>query len=220
MCKTPTLQALVDSSYVESARYDANFRVNDEVLSRFPKGIKVLSGHRYGTSAGTVTACIRLRLTNGSEKRYFLKSAPGGHGRTMIESEFNAMSELSKWAPFLAPEPHSWGRYKLDEPEAYFFLSQYIEMNDEMPEPTQLCEKLARLHRESISPNGQYGFHITTCQGQVAQSVSWEQDWTLFFIKLLEHVINLDFERNGDWSELDRVERRLIDSVIPRFWEL
>ncbi|KAI4643359.1 uncharacterized protein J4E79_011300 [Alternaria viburni] len=217
MMQTPTpLQVPKDKSHVDSLLYDGDFKVDDNVLVKFPKGTKIISAHRFGVSSWTVTARLHLVMPDGTEERYFLKSASEAHGRTLIEGEFNAMSELYKWAPYLVPKPHSWGRYRDDEPEAYFFVSQYIEMSDQMPDPDQLCEKLARLHRESTSPTGQYGFHVTTCQGRATQSVAWEQDWTTFFIKLLQHVIDVDFELNGAWDELDKVEKRLIHFVIPR----
>jgi fructosamine-3-kinase len=212
----PSLQVLIDNSCVNSASYDGSFRADANVLEKFPRGTKVISAHRFGASAWTVTARLHLLLPDGVEQRYFLKSAPEKHGRTLIEGEFRAMSELYKWASYLVPKPHSWGQYKFAEPEAYFFLSEYIDMSDRMPDPDQLCKKLAHLHRESTSPTGHYGFHITTCQGRVSQSVAWEENWTAFFIKLLQHVINLDFDLNGAWDELDKAEMRLIQIVIPR----
>lgn len=216
MSGTPGLQSLIDNSRTEAPPYEGNFRVDNNVLKKFPQGTKVLSAHRFGTSAWTVTARLHLQLPENKEERYFLKSAPEGHGRTLMEGEFNAMSELYKWAPYLVPKPHSWGRYELDEPEAYFFLSEYVDMSDRMPDPNQLCRKLARLHRESTSPEGKYGFHVITCQGRAAQSVEWDENWTNFFIKLLQHVINDDFKLNGGWAELEKVEQRLIHLVIPR----
>ncbi|KAF2121586.1 Fructosamine/Ketosamine-3-kinase [Lophiotrema nucula] len=89
-------------------------------------------------------------------------------------------------------------------------------MSERMPDPDSLCARLASLHRERKSPNDMYGFHITTCQGRIPQSVMWETNWTTFFIKLLQHVIKLDSEFNGYWEELDKVENRLIAAVIPR----
>ncbi|KAJ5088357.1 hypothetical protein N7456_011973 [Penicillium angulare] len=126
------------------------------------------------------------------------------------------MSELYKWAPDLVPKPHSWGKYRQASPEAYFFLIQYIEMSDKMPDPQQLCRKLAKLHRVSQSPTGQFGFHITTCQGRIPQSVSWESNWTICFTKMLKHVLDMDFDTNGYWEDLDKVAERLILHVIPR----
>lgn len=162
-----------------------------------------------------MTARLHVRFVDGTEAHYFLKSAPSNEGRHLMEGEFNAMKELYKWAPDLVPEPHSFGEY-LGHPETYFFLSQYIPMLDELPDPEILCSKLAKLHRDSISPNGQFGFHTNTCQGHIAQCVGWQKDWTIFFIKLLEHVISLDFEANGYWEDLDRIEQRLIQFIVPR----
>jgi fructosamine-3-kinase len=210
------LQALIDSSRGTDLSYDGDFRIDNNVLAKFPKGTKLVSANRYGTSAWTVTARFELKLPDGSEEKYFLKSAPEEHGRILMEGEFNAMSELYKWAPDLVPKPHSWGHYELENPKASFFLAQYIEMSDRMPDPNQLCSKLARLHLKSHSPNNQFGFHITTCQGRIPQSVGWEKDWTTFFIKLLQHVVDLDVEVNGLWEELDKAQERLISKVIPR----
>ncbi|KAK3934345.1 Fructosamine kinase-domain-containing protein [Diplogelasinospora grovesii] len=210
------LQSLIDISHNTSLPFAGDFHVDDNVLAKFPEGTTIVSAHHFGTSAWTVTARLHLKLPHGPEERYFLKSAPEEHGRTLMEGEFNAMTELHKWASDLVPKPHSWGKYAVENPEAYFFLSQYIEMSDRMPDPSQLCTKLARLHRQSQSPTGHFGFHVTTCQGRVPQSVSWEPSWTAFFIKLLKHVIDMDFRLNGYWKDLDTLEKRLIEHVIPR----
>jgi fructosamine-3-kinase len=214
------LQALIDATRGTSLAFEGDFRVDDDILAKFPEGTKVISARSFGTSAWTVTARLHLELPTGSNELFFLKSAPGDHGRTLMEGEFNAMSELYKWAPDLVPKPHSWGKYASEDIEAYFFLAEFIDMKPGMPDPKQLCSKLARLHRDSQSPNGQFGFHITTCQGRVPQAVSWEENWTVFFIKLLQHVINLDFQLNGSWEELDKVEKRLISHVIPRLLDV
>ena len=135
----------------------------------------------------------------------------------MMEGEFNAMSELYKYMPNMVPKPHFWGKFRLGNPDTYFFVSQFIDMNDRVPEPTQLCTKLAQLHRNSVSPTGKFGFHITTCQGRIPQaSGGWEDSWTECFTKLLKHIMALDFETNGYWKDLDILEQRILSYVIPR----
>lgn len=171
---------------------------------------------RLGTSDWTETARLLLRLPDGCEERYFLKSAPGDHGRVMMKGEYNAMTELYKWAPDLVPKPHSWGKYALPNPEAYFFVAQYIDMTGNMPDANQLCSKLAALQRSSKSPYGQFGFHVTTCLGRVPQAVAWQRSWTVFFIQLLKHATGMDADLNGHWEGLDVLEKRLISHVIPR----
>ncbi|KAH8820666.1 Fructosamine kinase-domain-containing protein [Xylogone sp. PMI_703] len=192
-----------------------DFSLDYNVVEKFPKGARILSANRFGTSAWTVTARIAVALPDGAEKQYFLKCATGEEGRVMMEGEFNAMSELYKTMPLFVPEPHSCGKYRDGSPETYFFLSQYIEMENRLPEPNQLCRKLAQLHKKSVSPTGKFGFHVTTCQGRIPQAVAWESSWTVFFTKLLRHVASLDFETNGHWEELDILEKRIFSDVIP-----
>lgn len=193
-----------------------DFPLDDNVQASFPKGTKVLSCDRFGTSDWTATAQLHVELPDGSRTRLFLKCASGDLARVLMEGEFNAMSELYKTMPSFVPKPHSWGKYRGENPETYFFLSQFIDMSNRLPNPNQLVSKLAQMHRSSVSPTGQFGFHGTTCQGRVPQAVAWESSWTVFFTKLLEHVINLDFETNGHWEELDRLEKRIASHVIPR----
>ncbi|KAI0803793.1 Fructosamine kinase-domain-containing protein [Xylaria sp. FL0064] len=210
------LQSLIDSSHGDSFPYPGDFRVDDNVLAQFPAGTQILSANRLPKSEWSVAARLHLKVPGGSEQQVFLKSAPGSHGRTQMEGEYNAMAEIYKWAPDLVPKPLAFGQYATTNPEAYFFLSEYVKMNEAMPNPSKVCARIARLHRETQSPTEQFGFHITTCQGRVPQHVSWEKSWKVFFIRLLQRVIELDFEYNGYWEELDIVEKRLISDVIPR----
>lgn len=212
------LQNLIDISFGSNYSYEGDFRVDDNVLAHFPPGTKVLMARRYATSAWTVTAHLHLALPTGSEEEYFLKSAPLALGGQMMQGEFHALAELYKWAPDFVPKPHSWGRYAHPpDLEAYFLLLEYIDMTSEaMPDPVELCSKLARLHRDSASPTGQFGFAVTTCQNLYPQDVRWESNWTTFYTRLIKHVMNMDFQINGYWAELDKAEQRVVEHVIPR----
>ena len=193
-----------------------DFPVDENVVASFPNGTKVLSANRFGMSAWTITASINVELPDGANGRYFLKCAAEDCGRVIIEGEYNAMSELHKTMPDFVPKPISWGNYRVGNPDTYYFLREYIDMNDCVPEPNQLCSKLAQLHRISVSPTGKFGMHVTTCQGRTPQAVSWESSWTAFFSKLLRHVADLDLETNGYREELDLLENKIFKSVIPR----
>lgn len=118
--------------------------------------------------------------------------------------------------PEFVPRPYTWGEFNQSEPKIYFFLSEFVDMSDRVPEPNQLCTKLARLHRDSVSPTGMFGFHITTCQGNTPQDVTWESSWAAFFSKLLRHVLDRDAEINGIWEDLDTLAQRVLERVIPR----
>jgi protein-ribulosamine 3-kinase len=206
---------LFDRANSDSFSVAGDFPLDINVVAKFPDGTKILSANRFGTSAWTITARLIVEMPDGSQERYFLKCAAEDAGRTMMEGEFNSMSELYKTMPTFIPKPHSWGKYRVGNPETYFFLSQFIDMSDRIPDPNQLCVKLAELHRASVSPTGKFGFHITTCQGRTPQAVSWESSWTTFFTKLLQHVVDIDFKTNGYWEELDTLEKRIFSDVIP-----
>ncbi|KAH8431412.1 uncharacterized protein LDX57_009074 [Aspergillus melleus] len=118
--------------------------------------------------------------------------------------------------PDFVPKPYTWGKFDQTEPMTYFFLSEFVDMSDEVPDPSQLCTKLARLHRDSISPTGMFGFHITTCQGNTPQSVAWERSWAVFFSKLLRHVLERDSRVNGAWEDLNILSQRAVERVVPR----
>ncbi|KAG6988860.1 hypothetical protein G7Y79_00069g096520 [Physcia stellaris] len=190
--------------------------LDENVLASFPTGSKVLSAEGYGKSDWTITARIDVELPDGTSTHYFLKCATEERGRLMMQGEFNAMKEIHKTMPEFVPKPLSWGKYRVGNPDTYYFLQEFLEMSNRLPEPKQLCSKLAQLHKNSVSPTGKFGFHVTTCNGRTPQEVSWESTWTLFFSKLLRHVANIDFEVNGMWEALEILENRIFGQVIPR----
>ena len=136
-----------------------------------PPGTKIIAADSYGSSARTVTARISTVLSDGIPKRWFLKCATEDSGSAMLEGEFNSMTELYKVVPYFVPKPYAWGKFQRPSPETYFFLCEYIEMANDMPDPAQFCSRVSELHKLSKSPNNCFGFHVTTNQGKFPQSV-------------------------------------------------
>jgi protein-ribulosamine 3-kinase len=204
-----------DSHSIHSS-VQGDFALDLSVAAALPEGSEFISAHNYGTSAWTATARVEVKLRDGSEGRLFLKCATGDAGEVLLKGEYNAMCELYRWMPDFVPRPHAWGKCSVEEPVRYFLLQQFIAMSDHVPDPDQLCRQLAKLHRTSVSPTGKFGFHVTTCQGSQPQMLAWEDTWTVFFAKLLQHVANADFDINGGWESLAALEQRVFDGVIPR----
>ena len=126
------------------------------------------------------------------------------------------MAELHKTMPSLVPKPHTWGKFKLPAIDTYFFLSDFIDMSNRLPDPKRLCSRIVELHRVSVSPAGKFGFHISTCHGRFPQCLDWDSNWASFFTKLLASALHLDLETNGSWPELEKVSDRILTRVIPR----
>ena len=130
-------------------------------------------------------------------------------------SEFESMSAMHKAVPQFVPKPRAWGTYSTD-PDTHFFLCEFRDMSDEMPDPDEFAAPLAALHNNSVSPNGKFGFHVTTYAGNLPQSVTWEDSWEKFFAKSMKHALELEVERKGPSEELDILTQALFERVIPR----
>ncbi|XWX01088.1 hypothetical protein V2A60_009113 [Cordyceps javanica] len=72
------------------------------------------------------------------------------------------------------------------------------------------------MHQESVSPTGQFGFHVTTCNGNIPQDNTWNDSWQVFFSNGLRHMLALDLQANGDQPELIEAIQPIFDCVIPR----
>ena len=75
---------------------------------------------------------------------------------------------------------------------------------------------LAKLHRDSISPNGKFGFQVPTYHGLLAQDNRWAGSWEQFFADALNQSLMLDQEVNGPSDELQKLSRIIFQTVIPR----
>ena len=87
-----------------------------------------------------------------------------------MEGEFESMKVVHAITPQFCPEPYTWGTFK-SNPDFHFFLCEFREMNDKLPDLKDFCAKLARLHRDSVSPEGKLGFHVQTYNGNIPQNV-------------------------------------------------
>ena len=134
----------------------------------------------------------------------------------MMFGEFTSVTKIHSLIPGLVPAPHGWGKYKTGSPDTYFFLSDFLDMDTAAPDPAQFTARLAELHHKGTSPNGKFGFEVTTCDGKLPHVTEWESSWATFYGKLLRGVLNLDAEVNGVWPELEAAAAQVISGVIPR----
>lgn len=125
------------------------------------------------------------------------------------------MTALWEASPNFVPKALGWGTYAVAGTQTYFLISQFIDMSNKLPEPVQFCAKLVDLHRNSSSPNGKFGFHISTCHGRFKQVTDWQDTWTAFFARLLQSALDVDKQRNKEWPEFDTIAERTVTQVVP-----
>jgi protein-ribulosamine 3-kinase len=161
------------------------------------------------------TGRIDVELADGSPKTFFIKVISKEQGKNMIYGEFESMKTIHTLLPDFAPKPIAWGTYE-SIPDTHFFLCNYREMIDEMPDPHKFASRLAALHQNSISPKGKFGFHVTTYSGNLPQMTEWEDSWETYFAKSLRKALDLELEAKGDDPEFNVLVPIIFNKVIPR----
>jgi protein-ribulosamine 3-kinase len=135
-------------------------------------------------------------------------------GKQMCQGEFESLKAMHAVVPSFIPEVYSWGR--ITEGTGYYLLAEWREVGQQPPDPQQFTMRVAELHKNSISPNGKFGFHVPTCHGNVPQYTEWEDSWTVMFQKIMTRAMDVDREKYGLWPEYDALREVLIAKVIPR----
>lgn len=125
------------------------------------------------------------------------------------------MSTIKGLIPDLVPAPLAWGSYESTPMQVSFFVQDFHDMNMTLPPPDKLAKRLVELHNQT-SPNGMFGFPVTTFDGIVPHFTEWESNWTTFFSRLLRRSIEVNQEKNTKWIEFDIAAERVIADVVPR----
>jgi hypothetical protein len=67
----------------------------------------------------------------------------------MMAQEFLSMSTLYEIVPYLIPTPIASGHYE-KKSDIHFFVSEFVEMTDDVPEPSSFMAALADLHMKGL----------------------------------------------------------------------
>ena len=111
--------------------------------------------------------------------------------------------------------PIAYGTLDLD-PSSSFFLTAYLNLSKEVPGPAQLAEVLKKLHGESASPTGKFGFHVPTFNGVVPLVNDWCDTWEEYFARQLRADIEWEHSIRGPDPEFDATADEFFEKVIPR----
>ncbi|KAI1270279.1 Fructosamine kinase-domain-containing protein [Xylariaceae sp. FL1019] len=158
---------------------------------------------------------IAADTADGGHRSYFLKTLSGENAAERVYGEFKAMSEIYSTMPAIAPKPRGYGQCKNEE-NTHFFVCDFLNITHGLPDPERLGKTLAELHHKSQSPNGLFGFHCTTFDGEKPLNTKWDSSWTRFFTRLINDVYKLEKEVNGHWQPLEDVMQVTSSRLIPR----
>ena len=133
----------------------------------------------------------------------------------MALGEYESTVAAYSLIPTNVPRPIAVGTYASDA-KKHFFLAEFRDMLDELPPISELVSVITQLHQRSMSPNGKFGFHVTTYQGNQPLNNSWCDTWEEYFTREMRDIIKIESAIQGQDAELDDLAEKLITQVIPR----
>ena len=132
-----------------------------------------------------------------------------------MKGEYESTIAIHSAQGELAPKPIAHGSFKRI-PNAHYYVCKFHELVQKLPEPSEFCKRVAALHTTSTSPNGKFGFHVVTYNGDLPQDNDYTDTWESCFTNGFHHMINLNLERGGPWQEIEGLRLDMVSKVIPR----
>ena len=73
-----------------------------------------------------------------------------------------------------------------------------------------------RLHQESVSPNGKFGFHVTPFYGPPPMIVDWTDNWEFFWTREFRSGLKYALRERGDDPELEGLSEVELEAYMSR----
>ena len=89
-------------------------------------------------------------------------------------------------------------------------------LNIEKPSPSVVVSILAKLHRNSISPTGKFGFPVPTYKGYAPMNNEWCNRWEDWFARQFRMDVQFEQSVRGPDPEMDRLLDTFVEKVVPR----
>lgn len=139
----------------------------------------------------------------------------GHHGREALKGEYESTLAIHSIQSEFIPKPIAHGSFnKLSN--THYYICKFYNLLEKLPEPLEFCERVATLHSKSVSPNGKFGFHVVTYNGDLPQENGYTDTWEECFTNGFRHMIKLNLERGGPWKEIETLRSDMVLKVIPR----
>ncbi|KAK4113313.1 hypothetical protein N656DRAFT_778078 [Canariomyces notabilis] len=188
--------------------------VDANVLAALPEGTVIKWVQPYGISFWALSKTVDAIMPDGREQRYFLKVYNAARAFEIARGEYESTKELVAAIPGGAPTPVGFGVYA-DDPTRAFFLAEFRDMKDVLPGDKELVSLVAKIHQKT-SPNGKFGYHVTTFSGKHPTDTTWCDTWEEFFTRSMKDTMQAELATQGPHAELEELSEKILTKVIPR----
>jgi fructosamine-3-kinase len=133
----------------------------------------------------------------------------------MAEAEYEGQKAISSVIPSHAVEPIAWGYYKGDQTKSWF-LTHFRDLLARTPPLVPFLSIVKKMHQESVSPTGKFGFHVTPFYGPPPMIVDWTDNWEEFWTREFRSGLGYAQKMRGEDTELQEIADEFIEKVVPR----
>ena len=133
----------------------------------------------------------------------------------MAEAEYEGQKAVSAVIPDNATEPVAWGYFENDKTKSWF-LAPFRDLRARSFSRQLVLSIVRRMHEESESPTGKFGFHVTPYYGPPPMIVDWMDNWEEFWIREFRSGLQYVQRMRGDDPELVELAEEFIGKVAIR----
>lgn len=125
------------------------------------------------------------------------------------------MKMMYQAMPNFVPRPIAYGTYK-EYPDAWFFLCEFRDLVDELPDVEEFSEMVAELHTRGANPGGKFGWPYGVFAGRNPRIYPESDSWEETFSQGLSATFDLEERVQGPDEEWSQLRKDLFEKVIPR----
>jgi protein-ribulosamine 3-kinase len=133
----------------------------------------------------------------------------------MTSSEFEAMTALYQIMPEMVARPVACGSYE-SSPDTYFFVCEFRELSDDIPDPYPFASLMAELHKRGVNAEGKFGMPIVTFGGNNPQFFPVTENWEECFTTGIQAIFAAELKTHGPDENIEELTNAILEKVIPR----
>lgn len=133
----------------------------------------------------------------------------------MAEAEYEGQKAIAELIPENSVKPISWGYLQGTRTKSWY-LAEYRSLREEAPSLEKLLPIVRQMHQASASPNGKFGFHVTSFYGPPPMQVGWLDNWEQFWVREFRSGLRFVETTCGHDAELTALAEEIIQKVAAR----
>lgn len=133
----------------------------------------------------------------------------------MAEAEYEGQKAIHSLIPNNAVKPVAWGYFAETKSKAWY-VAEFMNLRPRTPSLEQLLPIVQRMHQQSVSPTGKFGFHVTPFYGPPPMTVDWTDNWEIFWVREFRSGLKYLESMRGPDAELEQLVEEFIEKVAAR----